>query len=357
MRRPIIEGYRVSVRRGNRNTLTGSGLPDSQGLDTLLRTQEKAPQIPVIVLTGLDDETVGIKAVQEGAQDYLVKGQVSPNLLARSIRYAIERHEMMLERNNMQEQLNFTERLASIGKMASGVAHEINNPLVSVVGFAQMLLDSELPDDVKEDIAIIHRDAQRASTVANNLLAFSKTVELQKKRMNINELLEKTIETRTYEHRSNNIEVALNLAQDLPEIMGDYSHLQQVLLNIIINAEHSMVEAQNGGNLNITTELLDDNVKISIADNGLGIRQKNLGHVFDPFFTTREVGEGMGLGLSICHGIVTQHDGKIYVESEVGQGSTFIIELPVASDKKPASNDINTNIKKKATSRKKQLQN
>ncbi|MBA7672622.1 Sensor protein ZraS [subsurface metagenome] len=122
-----------------------------------------------------------------------------------------------------------------------------------------------------------------------------------------------------------------SVAPDLPKVMADHFQLQQVFLNIIINAEYFMVEAHGEGTLTITTEKVGDCIKAAFADDGPGINQENLGHLFDPFFTTKEVGKGTGLGLSICHGIITEHGGRIYAESELGKEATFVVELPISN--------------------------
>ena len=138
------------------------------------------------------------------------------------------------------------------------------------------------------------------------------------------------LELRAYEQKVNNIQVNTQFAPDLPEITADGFQLQQVLINIIINAEHFMIEAHRRGTFTITTERVGDIIRASFADDGPGIAEKNLGHLFDPFFTTKEVGKGTGLGLSISYGIITEHGGRIYAESELGKGATFIIELPIS---------------------------
>jgi len=238
--------------------------------------------------------------------------------------------EDITERKRMQEQLMVTDRLASIGQLASGIAHELNNPLTSVIGFSDLLLGKEdLPDDVREDLKIINREAQRTSQVVKNLLTFARKHGQAKQPVSINSLIGQVLEMRAYEQRVNNIEVNTQFAPDLPEIVADSFQLQQVFLNIIINAEYFMIEAHKGGTLTITTQRAGDIIRISFADDGPGIAKENLGHLFDPFFTTKEVGKGTGLGLSICHGIITEHGGRIYAESELGKGATFIIELPI----------------------------
>jgi PAS domain S-box-containing protein len=235
------------------------------------------------------------------------------------------------ERKKMQEQLVITDRLASVGELAAGIAHELNNPLTGVIGFSQLLLEKEMPEDVKQDIQMIYQEAQRTSQVVKNLLTFARKHAAVKEKVNINEIIKKVLELRAYEQNLENIIVDARFAPELPEVMVDYFQLQQVFLNIIINAEYFMKEAHHGGKLTITTERVDNRVRVSIADDGPGIARENLGHLFDPFFTTKEVGKGTGLGLSICHGIVAEHGGRIYVESELGKGATFIVELPIGA--------------------------
>ena len=136
---------------------------------------------------------------------------------------------------------------------------------------------------------------------------------------------------RAYEHKVNNITVTTRLAPDLPQIMTDRFQMQQVFLNIILNAEHAMIESHSRGNLTVTTELLNDVIKISFNDDGPGIPPDILNRIFDPFFTTKEVGKGTGLGLSICYGIVTKQGGRIYAQSQESKGATFVVELPVSA--------------------------
>ncbi len=233
------------------------------------------------------------------------------------------------ERKQMEEQLIVTDRLASIGELASGIAHELNNPLTSVIGFSQLLLDKDVPDDVKEDLRIIYSEAQRTADVVRGLLTFAREHTPVKQLVNINIIIEKVLELRAYEQKVSNIKVNTRFTPDLPEIMADYFQLQQVFLNIIINAEHFMIEAHGKGTLTITTEKVEDIIRTSFTDDGPGISKDDLGHLFDPFFTTKEVGKGTGLGLSICHGIITEHGGRIYAESELGKGATFVVELPI----------------------------
>jgi PAS domain S-box-containing protein len=233
------------------------------------------------------------------------------------------------ERKQMQEQLIMTERLASIGELASGIAHELNNPLTSVIGFSQLLMERNTTDDIREDLGLVYSEAQRAAGIVKNLLTFARKHSPVEQLSQINNVIEDVLRLRAYEQRVNNIGVDKRFASDLPEIMVDYFQMQQVFLNIIINAEYFMTQEHNRGTLTITTERFDNIVRISFADDGPGISKENLRRIFNPFFTTKEVGKGTGLGLSICHGIVTGHGGNIYARSRPGKGATFVVELPI----------------------------
>ncbi len=235
------------------------------------------------------------------------------------------------QRMKMEEQLIVTDRLASIGELSSGIAHELNNPLTSVIGFSDLLLGKKnLPDDVKEDLKVINREAKRTAGIVKNLLTFARKHPQEKQSVDVNKVIQGVLELRAYEQRLNKIEVNAHFAPDLPEITANGFELQQVFINIIINAEHFMIEKNGRGTLTITTERAGDIIRASFADDGPGIAKENLGHLFDPFFTIKEVGKGTGLGLSISYGIITEHGGRIYAESELGKGATFIVELPIS---------------------------
>jgi len=237
------------------------------------------------------------------------------------------------ERIKMEEQLILTDRLASVGQLAAGIAHELNNPLTAVIGFSDLLLERDLPPDVKADLQTVNQEAKRAVTIVKGLLAFAREQRTEKSLVNINSIIQGVLQIRSYEQKVSNIEVAARLAPDLPQVMGNGVQLQQVFINIIVNAEQVMIEAHGRGKLTIVTEQVGDTIRASISDDGPGISPDHMRRLFTPFFTTRDVGKGTGLGLSICHGIVTEHGGKIYAESELGKGATFVVELPIANGK------------------------
>ena len=233
------------------------------------------------------------------------------------------------ERRRHEEQLMMADRLASIGELAAGTAHELNNPLTSVIGFSRLLMEKDVSDDIREDLGIICSEAQRATEVVKQLLRFASKHPPVEQPNQINSVIEHVLRLRAYEQRAHNIEVRTDLAPALPEIMVDYFQMQQVLLNIVVNAEQSMVEANERGTLTIATGRRDGTVVISITDDGMGISQEHLGRIFNPFFTTKKAGKGTGLGLSICHRIVAEHGGQIYARSRPGEGATFYVELPI----------------------------
>ena len=189
------------------------------------------------------------------------------------------------ERKHMEEQLLIADRLASIGELSAGIAHEVNNPLTSVIGFAQLLLEEDIPDNLRGNVEIISREAERASGIVKNLLTFSRRHDEVKQMVNINTIIEKVLELRAYQQKVNNIEVNLSFT-DIPEVVADYFQLQQVFLNIVINAEYFMAEAHQGGTLSIATKKTGDIIRVTFTDDGPGIAREDLGHLFDPFFTT-----------------------------------------------------------------------
>jgi PAS domain S-box-containing protein len=245
-----------------------------------------------------------------------------------------ERKHMEEERQQLEQKAQFASRLASVGEMASGIAHEINNPLTGVIGYAQLLLQEDLPDNVRKDLETINDGAKRVANVVQRLLAFARQSKPQRTYVNINEVVATTLELRGYHLQTSSIEVRTELAPDLPLTIADGGQLQQVFLNLIVNAETEMSLAHGSGKLTVKTEQVDNAIRISFKDDGPGVAEENLERIFEPFFTTREVGQGTGLGLSVCYGIVSAHGGRIYTESKQGKGAVFIIELPMLTEDK-----------------------
>lgn len=243
-----------------------------------------------------------------------------------------ERKQAEAERIELEQKAQLSSRLASIGEMASGIAHEINNPLAGVIGYSQLLMQKDTSKDTRDDVKLIHDNAQRVAGIVKGLLTFARQSKPERDYVSINEIIENTLALRAYSLKTNNIAISTRLDPELPMIIADGSQLQQVLLNIIVNAETEMKLARGMGNLSIKTERIDDTIRISCKDDGPGIARKHMDRIFDPFFTTRKVGQGTGLGLSVCHGIIAEHNGQLYVESTKGSGATFIVELPIVTE-------------------------
>ena len=247
------------------------------------------------------------------------------------------------ERKQVEERWAAALILSSIGELADGVAHEINNPLTSVLGFSQFLLSKDLPPSISEDLQIVHDEADRAARIVNNLLSFARQDEPSKTYMDLNALLERALEMKSFDFHVGNIKVTRVFSSNLPRTMLDATQMIQVILNLINNAEHVMARHLGGGTLTLRTSASAQHVELEITDSGPGIAESDMGKIFEPFFTTKAVGEGTGLGLSIAYGLIQQHNGDIRVESKLGGGTTFRVTLPVAGslveDPLPASNE------------------
>lgn len=235
-------------------------------------------------------------------------------------------------RKLMQKQMVARDRLVSIGELTAGVAHEINNPLAVIKGIIELTLDRDIPGDILHDMNIANEEIDKASGIVKNLLTFAQSQSDEKIRIDINTLVNETLEILNYKQKQDNIRVVVNLAPNLPEVSGNNAQLSQVLVNIIKNAEFFIMKEGNEGLIQITTAGKNKAVSISISDNGPGMSEERKQHVFDPFYTSKNIGEGTGLGLSICYGIITEHGGSIDVESTPGGGTTFTILLPETCD-------------------------
>jgi PAS domain S-box-containing protein len=233
------------------------------------------------------------------------------------------------DEKRLTEQLLQQEKLAAVGQLVSGVAHELNNPLASVTAFAQLLLaaPTDAPYD-RQAIEAINQEARRAAKIVSNLLTFARQHQPERTVADINRVIDDTLELRRYALRTANVTVETSLDECLPLTWADPHQLQQVVLNLLTNAEHALSTWEGERSLTVTTESSGDQLIVRVKDSGPGIAPEHLQRVFNPFFTTKPVGEGTGLGLSISDGIVREHGGRIRAESRAGHGATFIIELP-----------------------------
>jgi PAS domain S-box-containing protein len=230
----------------------------------------------------------------------------------------------------LRDKLVHAEKMAAVGQLVSGVAHEVNNPLTAILGFADLMMENPaLPESARKDLRVILQEAQRTKQIVQNLLSFARQMPPQRNAVQLNVILRRTIQLRSYDFNSHGVEVVEHLDEGLPDIVGDAHQLQQVFLNILNNAYDAVHAAGRPARIEITTTKAGDAVEVSFRDNGHGISHPD--RIFDPFFTTKEVGKGTGLGLSICYGIVQEHSGEILAHNNPeGHGATFIVRLPAA---------------------------
>ncbi len=236
----------------------------------------------------------------------------------------------------LQEQLIQAEKLAAMGQMLAGVAHELNNPLTAILGVTELLREREGADDsTKRQLELTYRQARRAARIVQNLLEFSRPASSQKRPLDLNNLLERTLQLQEHSLRRNNIEVDFHLQADLPSVIGDANQLIQVFLNLVTNAEQAIREVRDTGRIQIRAGRKGNQITITVQDDGPGIRPEVLPRIFDPFYTTKRPGGGTGLGLSICMSIIREHGGNIEAEILPAGGSAFTIYLPAAPGQPP----------------------
>jgi two-component system NtrC family sensor kinase len=232
----------------------------------------------------------------------------------------------------LQAKLAHSEKMATIGRLVSGVAHEVNNPLAAILGFTDLLLENpEVPGSAREDLQIILQETQRTKDIVQDLLSFARQRPVQRELVQVNSVLRQTIKLRSYDFASHGVEVVEDFEETLAAALGDSQQLQQVFLNILNNAYDAVQDAGQRGHIRIHTRRQAEMIEVAISDNGTGIIDSQ--RIFDPFYTTKQAGKGTGLGLSICYGIVRAHGGEIQCwNNEGGAGSTFVVRIPVATE-------------------------
>lgn len=315
---PIARGLRMDAPE-----VSGSG--DAQSLIMSLRGWRRA--LGTLVMEGEQREVERALFVELSAD------------LARQLSVAVERLVVLEERlraaegqGQLRQRLAQAEKLASLGRYMAGVAHDLNNPLQGVLGHLELLMETGAARSLRPDLQRIYNDANRASTIVHNILAFTGGHRTARRPVDVHDVVEHTIAIRLAARRCGGVEMLHAPGADLPRVLGDAGQLQQALLNVLINAEQAIGAATGKGRIMVTTRAGDGIVMIEIADTGPGIEPAVLSRIFEPFFTTKGPGQGTGLGLAITQGIVQEHGGSITAESSPG-GTVFRITLPVASDK------------------------
>lgn len=243
------------------------------------------------------------------------------------------------ELKRLEEQLIQAEKLAAMGQMLAGVAHELNNPLTAILGVTELLREGQNDQEAtKRQLEITHRQARRAARIVQNLLEFSRPASPQKKPVDLNSIIDRTLQLHEHSLRRNNVEIDFRPQPDLPGVIGDANQLIQVFLNLVTNAEQAIREVRESGRIQIRFTRIGSRVSITFQDDGVGIRPESAARLFDPFYTTKRPGGGTGLGLSICLSIVREHGGNIEAEALPAGGSAFTVYLPLALDQEsPAS--------------------
>ena len=237
------------------------------------------------------------------------------------------------EKVEQEQQLRRAERLSSLGTLVGGVAHELNNPLNAIINFAALLLDEMEEGSVRDDLETIVREGQRAAKIVSGLRMISREADVKtpvKEPVDINDIVDHVLKLRSYSLTTSSIDISAQLDRLIPLAWGDRSRIEQVLFNLVVNAEQAMSAHRGRGNLVVRTRAVGSRVVLEVSDDGPGISSEHMPHIFDPFWTTKAPGEGTGLGLSLVHNIVTEHGGKIYVRSTPGGGTTFQVDLQVA---------------------------
>src|SRR5687768_17475402 len=277
-------------------------------------------------LRRVDNSPVWVE-VTAHADSPLQDGSVRIDALVRDVS---ERKKLEDQTRDLYHQLLQAEKLAALGQTISGVAHELNNPLATILTWAERLSQRPVDDHTQRGLETILSEAERAAKIVRNLLTFARKRHTTRAMVDLNNVVRETLALRSYEQRLSNITILEALPAGLPQVFADPHQIQQVLLNLIINAEQAMMMANGRGTLIVRTwhEPDRDAVVLEVNDDGPGVPDEVQPRVFDPFFTTKDVGKGTGLGLTVAYAIVQEHGGRIMLKSQQGSGASFFLELP-----------------------------
>ncbi len=311
-------------------------LPDSQGGETVRRMVREAPQVPILVLTGADDDCLAIDAVRAGAQDYIVKGRIDSQLLTRAMRYAIERHRLLMAlQESREKQLEFKDQFLS------HVSHELRSPLTCIHQYAEVILDGlagPLTGKERRYLENVLRSAKQLNGLINDLLDAARAnvgkLSIEPARVQPSRIVEHLLQIFEAKSKVRGIALGGKIEPDLPPVLADPSRLEQILVNLLENA---LKFTEPGGQITISASVFADDprfIKFSVADTGIGINEQNLERIFDRLYQEQSAvfnKKGLGLGLAISKDLVENHGGQIWVESKPGRGSVFSLTFPIFS--------------------------
>ncbi len=303
-------------------------LEDSVGVATIHCIKEKRPFLPVVIISGMEGDEVEADIVDSGAQDYLHKGRFNLRDLNKTIRFAIGRVKTEEKLKKVNTKLIQSEKMAIVGQLAAGVAHELNNPLASILTNLHLIAEDPNHEDAPTLINVTQKAAKKCRDIVMALLKYSRGNHLQDLRyVNINDIVEESCSLIDYQLRHDQIELVKELGV-VDETMVNTDELQQVITNLLLNAKDAITEIRDSGKITIKTFQGNKTVNISIKDDGSGIDKETLRKIFDPFYSTKDVNKGTGLGLFTAYNIIRGFKGHLDVESQKGVGTTFTIILP-----------------------------
>ena len=280
-------------------------------------------------LRRLDGDLVWVEVTAHAAPSRR-RGTADVEVLMRNVS---ERRRLDEQSRDLYQQLLQAEKMAALGQTISGVAHELNNPLATILSWAERLAERNLDETSRRGIDVILGESERAARIVRNLLTFARKRQSTRSMIDLNQVVRETLALRAYEQRLTNIDVVTALASGLPPVFADPHQIQQVLLNLVINAEQAMLSANGRGSLVLRTwhDGEQNAVVLQVSDDGPGVPPDVKNKIFDPFFTTKDVGKGTGLGLTVAYAIVQEHGGSIRVDSQPTGGASFTVEFPVSS--------------------------
>ena len=310
-------------------------LPDSNGIETFKRMYALAIDIPIILLTGNMDQSIARSAVQEGAQDFLVKGTFDGKTLNRSIAYSIERKQVEIRAQQHQQTIARMERLNSMGEIALTLAHELNQPLAAIAAYAQGCVralrsdDERMKEEVINRLQMIAEQAERAGTIVHRLKNFTHQGELTYNTIDLNVFLKDIVCLLQLDIQKASINIEWELAEQLPLLNVDTTQLQQVILNLVRNSIEALASSNNRSSIISirTTNVSNNSIQIDIRDNGPGFPPEKAMRLFEPYFTTKKM--GTGIGLAICRTIIEAHGGFIQAQQNLPAGAWFQFTLPI----------------------------